>query len=101
MQIDVPSTIEGPGNQAANDKLDPQEHRGFRSGAGICQYMTEQRFDIAFSSKEMRDAAGPTTPSKTKLKRITRYFKDRQRCVLNFPWVGKLDDVIHVIVDPD
>ena len=44
----------------------------------------------------MREAAGPTTASKTKLKRIARYHKGRQRCVLNFPWVGKLDDVIHV-----
>ena len=80
------------------EKLDPQEHREFRSGAGICQYMTEQRFDIALSTKEvMREAAGPTTTSKTKLKRIARYLKGRQRCVLDFPWVGKLDDVIHVL----
>ena len=46
-------------------------------------------------------AAGPTTTSKTKLKRVTRLLKGRQRCVLNFPWVGKLDDVIHVTVDAD
>ena len=84
------------------EKLDPQEHREFRSGAGICQYMTEQRFDIAFSTKEiMREAAGPTTASKTKLKRIPRYLEGRQRCVLNFPWVRKLDDVIHVTVAAD
>ena len=64
--------------------------------------MTEQRFDIAFSTKEiMRDAAGPTTASKTKLKRIARYLEGRQRCVLNFPWVAKLDDIIHVTVDAD
>ena len=64
--------------------------------------MTEQRFDIAFSTKEvMREAAGPTTASRTKLKRIARYLKGRLRCVLNFPWVGKLDDVIHVTVDAD
>ena len=61
------------------EKLDPKEHREFRSGAGICQYMTEQRFDIAFSTK-----------AKTKLKRIARYLKGRQRCVLNFPWVGDI-----------
>ena len=49
------------------ENLDPQEHREFRSGAGICQYMTEQRFDIAFSTKEiMREAAGPTTAKKNK-----------------------------------
>ena len=35
----------------ATEKLDGKEHREFRSGAGICRYMTEQRFDIAFSTK--------------------------------------------------
>ena len=80
------------------EKLDPKEQREFRSGAGLCQFLTEQRFDIAFSTKEiMREAAGPTTASKTKLKRIARYLKGRQRCVLNFPCVGKLDHVVHVI----
>ena len=89
-------------NVADLTRLDPQEHREFRSGAGICQYMTEQRFDIAFSTKEiMRGAAGPTTASKTKLKRIARYLEGRERCVLNFLLVGKLDDVIHVTVDAD
>ena len=89
--------------QATNDKLDPQEHREVRSGAGSCQYMTEQRFDIAFSTKEiMRDAAGPTTASKTKLKRIRRYLKVRPaRCVLNFPSTAKLENVIHVTVNAD
>ena len=88
--------------QATNDKLDPQEHREPWSGAGICQYMTEHSFYIAFSTKEiMREAAGPTTASKTKLKRIARCLKGRQRCVLKFPWVGKLDDVIHVTVGAD
>ena len=89
-------------NVADLTRLDPQEHREFRSGAGICQYMTEQRFDIAFSTKEiMRGAAGPTTASKTNLKRIARYLEGRERCVLNFFLVGKLDDVIHVTVDAD
>ena len=51
-------------SHVSTEKLDPQEHRKFRSGAGICQYMTEQRFDIAFSTKEiMREAAGSTTAS--------------------------------------
>ena len=86
----------------ATEKLDAKEHREFRSSAGICQYMTEQRFDIAFSTKEiMRETAGPTTASKTKLMRIARYLKGRWRCVSNFPQVGKLDDVIHVTVDAD
>ena len=52
-------------------KLDPQEDREIRSGAGICQKMTEQPFDTAISTKEItREAAGPTTASKTKFTRI-------------------------------
>ena len=83
----------------STEKLDSQEHQEFRSSAGICQYRTVQRFDIAFRTKEiMREAARPTTDSKTKLKRIAGYLKGHWRCVLNFPWVGKLDDVIHVTV---
>ena len=35
------------------EKLVPKEHRKFRSGAGICHYMTEKRFDIAISTKEI------------------------------------------------
>ena len=58
----------GSKGQEANkttEKLDTKEHREFRSAAGICQYMTEQRFDIAFSTKEiMREAAGTTTPQR-------------------------------------
>ena len=92
----------GQEGNSATEKLDPKEHREFRFGAGICQNITEQRFDIAFSTKEiMREAAGPTTASKTKVKRIARYLEGRQRCVLNFPWVTKLEDVIHVTVDAD
>ena len=89
MHIDGHSRIKK--NKTTKDKLDPQEHRKFRSGAGICQYMTEQRFDIAFNTKEIM--RGSRTDH--------RYLKGRQRCVLNFSWVGKLDDVIHVTVDAD
>ena len=48
---------------------DAKEHREFRSGAGICQYMTEQRFGIAFSTMEiMREAAGTDHSLKDKVK---------------------------------
>ena len=40
-------------------------------------------------------------PQRQKLKRIARDLRGRQRCVLNFPWAGKLDDVIHVTVGAD
>ena len=79
-------------------KLDPQEHREFRSGAGICQYLTEQRWDIAFQYEGNHERGRRANHS---LKNKTEEDRARQRCVLNFPWVGKLDDVVHVTVDAD
>ena len=47
--------------------------------------MTEQRFDPDHSFQDEIEE--------------NRAFKGRRRCVLNFPCVGKQDDVIHAIVD--
>ena len=62
--------------------------------------MTEQRFDIAFSTKEiMREAVGPTTVSdKVEADRALPQ-RTPAMCVLNFTRVTKLEDVIHVTVD--
>ena len=50
---------------AATLKLDPKERQEFRSGAGICQKMTEQRFDFAFSTKEvMRESTNHNLKTK-------------------------------------
>ena len=46
-------------------------------------------------------AAGTDLSLKDKIEENRAYLKGRQRCVLNSPWVGKLDDVIHVTVDAD
>ena len=102
LQIDGYSWIEGTGGQQCDGETGCKGTSRVTIRRCNLSELIEQRFDIAFSTKEiMREAAGPTTASKTKLKRIARYLKGRQRCVLNFPWVGKLDDVIHVTVDAD
>ena len=76
----------GQEGNSATEKLDAKEHREFRSAAGTSQYMTEQRFDIAFSTKEiMREAAGPTTASKTKLKRITCHLQRTPAMCVELP----------------
>ena len=60
----TPGSKEQESSHVETEKLDPKEHREFRSGAGICHKMRQQHFDIAFSAKEiMREAAGPTTAS--------------------------------------
>ena len=67
-----------------------KEHREFRSGAGICQYMTAQRFDIAFSTKEiMREAAGPTTALKDKVKANRALPQRTSAMCTEFPLGGK------------
>ena len=43
----------GQESNGSTAKLDQKEHTEFRSCSGICQYVTEQRFDIAFSTKEI------------------------------------------------
>ena len=75
-----PMATPGPREQRAEEEqvLDQRERREFMSAAGTCQYMTEHRFDIAYSTKEvMRDASSPATTSKTKRKRIARSIKGR------------------------
>ena len=58
----------GQEGNSATEKLDAKEHREFRSGAGICQYMTEQRFDIAFSTKEIMRGSWTDHSLKDKVK---------------------------------
>ena len=54
------ATIGSKGQECNNatEKLDAKEHREYRSGAGICQYMTEQR---ASSTKEINRERGSWT----------------------------------------
>ena len=71
--------------------LDPTAHHDFRSAAGIAQYITELRFDIAFATKEiMRDASCPNLNSFAKIKRLDRYLKGRPISTLTFEWTWEL-----------
>ena len=53
--------------------LTPSEHAEYRSGAGLLQYMAEDRYDLKYATKELlRDASAPARMSHKKLKRIVR-----------------------------
>ena len=87
----------------ATEKLDAKEHREFRSSAGICQYMTEQRFDIDCLQHEGKQERGSWTDHSLKAKvEANRALPQRTptMCV-ELLLGGKLDDVIHVTVDAD
>ena len=83
--------------------LDPKNHTLFRSGAGLCQYLSEFRTDMTFSTNEiMREAAKPTWNSMAKLKRLIRYIRGRPRCELAFPWSeAKAATELDIVVDSD
>ena len=83
----------------ATEKLDAKEHPEFRSGAGICQYMTEQRFDIAFSTKEIMRGSWTDHSLKDKVEANRALPQWTPAMCTEFPLGGKLDDVIHVTVD--
>ena len=62
----------------STEKLDPQEHREFRNLSVHDRTTFRHCLAVRRKSRERR-----------------------QRCVLNFHWVGKLDDVMHVTVDAE
>ena len=77
----------GQGSKEEKKTVGAARHREYRGGAGVAQYMAEHRIDSCFATKElMRDASAPTEESFRRLKRVARYFRDRPRCVVDFPW---------------
>ena len=69
----------------ADVELDPEAASLFRTGAGIAQYLAQDRYDIQFAVKECRrEAATPTERAKARLKRVARYLVSHPRVVIRF-----------------
>ena len=77
----------GQGNNAS-EKLDAKE-REFRSGVGICQYMTELRFDIAFSTKEIMRGSWTDHGLKDKVEAYRALLQRTPAMCVEFPMGGK------------
>ena len=93
LQIDGYSWIKGTGGQQC-DGVNWTERNIENSDlvAGICQYTTAQRFNIAFSTKEIvREAAGPTTVSKTKVEADRALPQRTPAMCVEFPLGGKTE----------
>ena len=71
------------------EKLDPQEHREFRSGAGICRCMTEQRFDIAFSAKNQERGSRTDHSLKDEIEENRALPQRTSAMCVEFPLGGK------------
>ena len=59
----------------------------YRRGAAKCNYIAQDRPDIAYAFKELiRSMAKPRTGDEVKLERPARYLQKSQKCVLLYAW---------------
>ena len=73
----------------------------YRALAARCNYLSQDRPDIAFSSKELcREFSVPNKSSFQKLKRLARYLAGLPRLVYVYQW-QTLPEVLDVYVDTD
>ena len=82
--------------------LSPADATTYRALAARCNYLSQDRFDISFSAKELcREFAVPSTSSFIKLKRLVRYLTGLPRLVYDFKFGTEVPDVIDIYVDTD
>ena len=82
-------------------ELSPADATMYRALAARCNYLSQDRPDIAFSSKELcREFSVPNKMSFQKLKRLARYLCGMPRLVYRYPWQD-MPDVLDVYVDTD
>ena len=85
-------------------RLSPEDATTFRALAARANYLSQDRADICFSTKELcREFAVPNRHSQDRLKRVCRYLAGKPRLVHNYNWGNKdIDDgFLEVYVDTD
>ena len=91
--------------QSKGHVLDPEEATAYRGLSARGNYLSADRPDVSFSTKELcRKFARPNQTSFIKLKRTARYLKSHGRLVYHFPWGTDAipgEDHIDVFVDTD
>jgi hypothetical protein len=82
------------------EELTAQEVSAYRSGAARANYLSLDRADIAFATKELcRRMACPTRKDFEPLVRVARYLKGAPRVVYRFAWQSEAD--LRTFVDTD
>ena len=87
--------------ESVGHELNPREATSFRALSARCNYLAQDRPDIAYSAKELcREFAVPNKRSYEKLKRCARYLAGQPRLVFKYPFQSKPVG-ISVYVDTD
>jgi hypothetical protein len=82
--------------------LDRAEMRDYRSAVARCNYLAQDRFEIAFTTKELcRAMSKPTVSDARAITRLCRFLKGLPRVVQRIPFADQAPSVIEVYVDSD
>ena len=82
-------------------ELSPADATTYRALAARCNYLSQDRPDISFSSKELcREFSVPNKMSFQKLKRLARYLSGMPRLAYRYPW-QEVPEFLDVHVDTD
>ena len=82
--------------------LDRDEMRDYRSAVARCNYLAQDRFEIAFTTKELcRAMAKPTVGDAKAITRLYRFLKGVPRLVQKIPFSEYPPSIIEVYVDSD
>jgi hypothetical protein len=100
-------SVSSPGTKGKPEKeeeepeaLTEQETSAYRSGAARANYLSLDRADIAYATKELcRRMASPTRQDLEPLTRVARYLKGAPRVVYRFAWQQEED--LRAFVDTD
>jgi hypothetical protein len=86
--------------EAAEEELTEQEVSAYRSGAARANYLSLDRPDIAFATKELcRRMSCPTRRDTEPLARVARYLKGAPRVAYRFEW--QPEEGLQTFVDTD
>ena len=84
--VSTPGVKAEPSEEEAPD-MEPRQATLYRRGAAKANYISQDRPDISYASKELsRSMARPRVGDEVPLKRLARYLQKYPRCVLLYPW---------------
>ena len=84
------------------DLLVREEMRCCRSAVARCNYLAQDRFEIAFTTKELcRAMSKPTQGDAKATARLCRFLKGLPRLVQRIPFADHPPSIIEVYVDSD
>ena len=88
--------------QSAGPILDPEEATAFRALAARSSYLSQDRPDIAFATKELcGEFARPSRRSYEKLRHVGRYLASSHRLAYSYKFMNKVPEYIDVYADTD